>query len=643
MKPAVSVIIPTHSPRVDILAKVFACLENQTLPSEEWELILIDSASKEPILVEHLPKSNLSPSVIRLEEAGLTTARLKGIESSTANLIVFVDDDNLLDEDYLENAVSFMKKHKDVGTAGGIIEGEFETHPPAWIRDFYPNLALRNLGATSLISEIHKSSIGPVAYPHYAPVGAGMVLTRRCAELYVKRAYCTGTQLQDRVGKQLSSGGDCDINFIAILGDYQVAYCPDLKLKHYIPRSRLTRAYLSRLLYSISRSWVAVLAKHDSCAWPVAHPWLGPIRRARVFFRYRAYLGAANWVRWREACGFIDGRSDLYIPESTTQSLRFLLKELQLGKLLHLLVHGPLRTIKQVLSRGLQLSFAMKRGEQQMRASATSLIVPSSSETTELTVNLLTGNKFWHQTLYCLYSLGTCGHTQFSAYLYDDGSLTIEQQNILKRALPRTTIIEKSEINEAIRAHLPESKFPILRRLRKSYPHIRKLTDVHTQPGSWKLVLDSDMLFFKRPEAIVGWYRDPQTPIFMEDKDTYYGYPLDFMAELASNTIPEKINVGVIGLSSSDIDWGEVEHWCHRLLEKHGQHYFLEQAITAMLVSRFANKVQLHKDTYLVGPNSNDTGTANEVILKHYVSDSKSVYFTRDWLAIQSYCQQENT
>jgi hypothetical protein len=275
----------------------------------------------------------------------------------------------------------------------------------------------------------------------------------------------------------------------------------------------------------------------------------------------------------------------------------------------------------------------MKRGEYKMRSVAQQLSVQSTSEPTELTIHMVTGQRYWYQSLFCLYSLGTRGAVPFSARLYDDGTLTAEQKRMLLRALPRSTIIDNATIETTLNEMLPASEFPVLRRLRKSYPHIRKLTDIHSAPGAWKLVLDSDMLFFARPEALIDWSHDPQSPIFLQDTENSYGYPLESMQALAGYPIPELVNVGIFGFNSHDICWQTLETWCRTLIAEHSMHYCLEQALCAMLSARFANRVCLPANDYIVAPDSLQTAPAKPV-LHHYVSESKTLYFTRSWQTV---------
>src|ERR1022692_4717847 len=97
-----SVIICTHNPRPDYLRRTLDALKAQTLPKEQWELLLIDNASKEPLADTWDLSWHPQARHIREEALGLTRARLCGISQSKGELLVFVDDDNVLSADYLE-------------------------------------------------------------------------------------------------------------------------------------------------------------------------------------------------------------------------------------------------------------------------------------------------------------------------------------------------------------------------------------------------------------------------------------------------------------------------------------------------------------------------------------------------------------
>src|SRR5208337_5568979 len=111
----VSTIICTHNPRADYLRRVLDALKAQTLPQERWELLLIDNASKEPLAAAWGLNWHRNARHIREDEPGLTPARLRGIKESVGELLVFVDDDNVLDPSYLETALSLAKRLQHIG------------------------------------------------------------------------------------------------------------------------------------------------------------------------------------------------------------------------------------------------------------------------------------------------------------------------------------------------------------------------------------------------------------------------------------------------------------------------------------------------------------------------------------------------
>lgn len=61
------------------------------------------------------------------------------------------------------------------------------------------------------------------------------------------------------------------------------------------------------------------------------------------------------------------------------------------------------------------------------------------------------------------------------------------------------------------------------------------------------------------------------------------------------------------------------------LEEKEGSSYYLEQALTAMLIGE-QKSIVLDKDKYKVNPSLRDT-----TALHHYVDLSKKYYYTQAW------------
>lgn len=216
--------------------------------------------------------------------------------------------------------------------------------------------------------------------------------------------------------------------------------------------------------------------------------------------------------------------------------------------------------------------------------------------------------------------------------LVDDGSFDYDLIQTIHRLLPGAEIIKQSVIEKNLNDILPDYLFAAMHQKRKVYPHIKKLMDIHTLPGTWKLVLDSDMLFWANPEAIISWLKNPCKPIYMQDCQNSYGYSKELMEELCGSTIPDLVNVGAIGLNSTAIDWVKLNNWIKVLEEKEGTSYYLEQALTAMLLSK-TEAIILPADEYIVNPDVNHINNKTGA-LHHYVDLSKKGYFNKAWKMI---------
>jgi hypothetical protein len=272
---------------------------------------------------------------------------------------------------------------------------------------------------------------------------------------------------------------------------------------------------------------------------------------------------------------------------------------------------------------------------QEMEAAATHLgPLPRYPGSASVTLHLMTGRKFWYQSAFCLHSFAVASHTNVKAVLYDDGSIDPECAARLAALGPGTTILRAAELIEKLERFLPLSRFPVLRERWKNYPNIRKLIDVHAGSHGWKLVLDSDLLFFRRPDVLLDWQSSPDSPLHAIDCKESYGYSRTLMAELAGAPIAPLVNVGLCGLRNEDLNWEQIEHWCAALIARERTNYFLEQALVAMLVAGKRSIVAPRND-YITMPTRTEVERP-KAIMHHYVDTSKRWYFRSGWRHVQS-------
>jgi len=278
-------------------------------------------------------------------------------------------------------------------------------------------------------------------------------------------------------------------------------------------------------------------------------------------------------------------------------------------------------------------------GRLEMVTAARTLRILSVAEgKQQLQVHFLTGSKYWYQTLFCAWSLQVNSPVRITPVIYDDGTLTSEHVGYISRAIPWTKVVWISSIESKLDQVLPIQRFPELRSRRLSYPHLRKLTDIHCSSEGWTLVLDSDMLFYREPRFILEWLSASDMPCHMVDAMHSYGYSTALMESLVGGPIPQLVNVGFCGFKSSSIDWEKLEYWCSTLIAREGKHYYLEQALSAMLLANQSRKAAPQSE-YVVLP-SLDEGQKPTAVLHHYVAHSKRSYFQYGWRLLLSNAYQ---
>ena len=130
----VSVIICSHNPRPDYFRRCLSALKDQTLPRDRWELVVVDNQSDAPVAARVDLSWHPALRIVREEKLGLTPARLHGIRESRGEMLVFVDDDNVLDPNFLETALVVAEQKHFLGAWSGQCRPEFEKPPPPWTR-----------------------------------------------------------------------------------------------------------------------------------------------------------------------------------------------------------------------------------------------------------------------------------------------------------------------------------------------------------------------------------------------------------------------------------------------------------------------------------------------------------------------------
>lgn len=245
---------------MDYFQRVLDALKSQTLPSSQWELLLVDNQSKPP-LSQTVDLSWYRQARVVVESSpGIAAARARAMREFASELLLFVDDDNVLVPDYLENALRIANSFPQMGAFSGQLHAELEKEPPPELRPHLGLLALREFDRDAW-------SNFPLEVGH-TPVTAGMCLRRPVAEAYLKTlaARPAGVTVGS-AGKNFLRGEDDDICYSAQTVNLGVGMFKDLRLTHLIPAERLTEEYLCGLTEGIVYS-----------GYIVSYLWKKPVR-----------------------------------------------------------------------------------------------------------------------------------------------------------------------------------------------------------------------------------------------------------------------------------------------------------------------------------------------------------------------------
>lgn len=192
-------------------------------------------------------------------------------------------------------------------------------------------------------------------------------------------------------------------------------------------------------------------------------------------------------------------------------------------------------------------------------------------------LHILLGHRHVGMTLWCVKSFLHYAGRKYTVVLHEDGSLTDKDIATLEKHLVKARIVRKSTADQLVREqikHLPNCcayrfspKETTDHRGVKYDMHIfaLRLFDFNLLSSATKtLVLDADILFFRKPQEIVDWAEDP------EDRKSLYSIEQYIPQRNARYEVigferkvplPTDANAGLLCLDKRAYDLGLIENW----------------------------------------------------------------------------------
>lgn len=216
----------------------------QSTAPERWECVVVNNNSTDETVcvverfIEEHPEFEIR--LVTETKQGLSHARNCGIESSSAEVIAIIDDDEVINEEFIEAYIHLFARHPEVASAGGKIIPRYRSSRPRWMSKYTE----RPIANPIDLGE------GEQPFPNGMIPGGGNMAIRRSA----LGRYGVFDPNLGRRGELLIGGEENDLFQRLAQGGELCWYCPRAVMFHIIPDEKLTREYLDRLSYNIGVS-----------------------------------------------------------------------------------------------------------------------------------------------------------------------------------------------------------------------------------------------------------------------------------------------------------------------------------------------------------------------------------------------------
>jgi glycosyltransferase involved in cell wall biosynthesis len=155
MSPIVSVIVPVFNDQKS-LTVLLRTLANQDLPREQFECLIIDNGSAEPVRIP--PDCPLEVRVLREGEPGSYAARNRGLSEARGDIVAFTDADCIPRGDWLSSAVRQIHVAKEPVMVAGHVEVACDVKQGSvswWRRIFQWHSVANDLNQQRFVSRYH--------------------------------------------------------------------------------------------------------------------------------------------------------------------------------------------------------------------------------------------------------------------------------------------------------------------------------------------------------------------------------------------------------------------------------------------------------------------------------------------------------
>jgi len=236
-----------------------------------------------------------------------------------------------------------------------------------------------------------------------------------------------------------------------------------------------------------------------------------------------------------------------------------------------------------------------------------------------VSVHLLVSSKTWHAGVLAAISFEFFTQRRWNLFFHEDGSVDDLSLKKIEQVLPGVHFISRAHSEEVVKQRLQD--YPNCQELRQRHNLFLKFFDLPAfAPGKRMILLDSDIIFFKKPQEILDWVdTQSQECWYNEDTKEKYCIPRYEIEPAIGIKLWPRFNSGLVlmPLDAILLHLGEQLLTTFKTTAHHPQ--FFEQTLYALMCSSWSRGGALpltYEISWGLLRRSNST-------CRHYVGDFK--------------------
>jgi len=277
LRPGISAVVCCHNSAA-VIVPTMRALAAQAAPAGcGYEVILVDNNCTDGTVrlareAWRAGKAERPLRIVGASEPGLIHARRKGVQCARYDILLFVDDDNILDGDGLPALFALYGRQPRAAGIGGRVEPLFAAEKPPWFDAVAGTFAC--------------TPPGPAAeLPGTRDTMSGAGISFRTAPLLSLFHSSLPLFLVGRKGEALSRGEDTELCLRMRLQGGELRYEPSFRIRHALRADRLNWDYVLQARHWYGRADVILRIYRDRVAGRAAQPYAERLRQVETRWR----------------------------------------------------------------------------------------------------------------------------------------------------------------------------------------------------------------------------------------------------------------------------------------------------------------------------------------------------------------------